>query len=105
SALSGGERRRLELTRALATSPSVLLCDEPFAALDPKGAEAFGAKLRAIAGGGTAVVVADHHIELTLPLCDRATLLVGGELLIEASPADFLQRAEVARHYAPQSSL
>jgi lipopolysaccharide export system ATP-binding protein len=100
SALSGGERRRLELARALSAVPRVLLCDEPFAALDPRGTERAGAKLRALAAGGAAVVLADHHVAEALRLCDRAVLLLGGEIAVVAPPVEFCKDPRVERHYA-----
>jgi lipopolysaccharide export system ATP-binding protein len=100
AALSGGERRRLELARALSAAPRVLLCDEPFAAIDPQGVDRAGAELRALADRGAAVVLADHHVAEALHLCDRAALLLGGEILVVATPAEFGRDARVQRHYA-----
>lgn len=104
SALSGGERRRLELCRALVAEPRVLLCDEPFAAIDPLGAERAGALLRGLAARGGAVVIADHHVAEALRLCDRAALLVGGEIALVASPTDFLADPLVRKHYSREGS-
>jgi lipopolysaccharide export system ATP-binding protein len=100
SALSGGERRRLELARALSAAPRALLCDEPFAALDPLGTERAGAMIRALARGGAAVVLADHHVAEALRLCDRAALLLGGEIVVVAPPGEFCNDPRVERHYA-----
>jgi lipopolysaccharide export system ATP-binding protein len=100
SALSGGERRRLELGRALSLAPRVLVCDEPFAAIDPLGAEQAGALLRRLARAGAAVILADHHVEAALGLCDRAALLLGGEVAEIAAPADFLGLQLVRQHYS-----
>ncbi|MFO0761259.1 MAG: ATP-binding cassette domain-containing protein [Byssovorax sp.] len=100
SALSGGERRRLELARALAGSPRVLLCDEPFAALDPQGARRVGEHLAALAGRGGAVLIADHHVSEALGLCHRAALLVEGEIALVTDPASFRGDPLVQRHYA-----
>jgi lipopolysaccharide export system ATP-binding protein len=100
SALSGGERRRLELARALVAAPRVLLCDEPFAAIDPLGAERAGRRLRALAGAGAAVVIADHHVAEALGLCHRAALLLAGEVALVAAPDDFCRDPRVRKHYA-----
>ena len=99
-ALSGGERRRLELARALVAEPRVLLCDEPFAAIDPQGAEGAGALLRGVAARGGAVVLADHHVAEALRLCDRAALLLGGELVVVGAPHEFCRDPRVRKHYA-----
>lgn len=100
SALSGGERRRLELARALAGSPRVLLCDEPFAALDPHGARRVGEHLAALGRRGGAVLIADHHVSEALDLCHRAALLVEGEIALVTDPASFRGDPLVRRHYA-----
>lgn len=86
--LSAGERRRLEYLRATTHAPSVLLCDEPFAGVDPKGAQALAALLRARAEAGTAIVLADHHVEEALAICHRALLLLDGEVAVVAASAD-----------------
>lgn len=99
SALSGGERRRLELARALSTAPRVLLCDEPFAAIDPHGAERVAARVREAAAAGTAVVIADHHVGAALRLCGRALLVLGGEIAVDVPAAEFTRDELVRRHY------
>lgn len=85
--LSAGERRRLELLRATTHAPKVLLCDEPFAGVDPKGAQRLAALLRAHADRGTAIMLADHHVEEALAICDRALLLLDGEVAVAAASA------------------
>lgn len=105
SSLSGGERRRLELARVLIGEPRVLLCDEPFAALDPEGSERVGAELRALAGRGAAVVLADHRIGLALACADRACLLVEGQVAAEAEAKAFLEHPRVRALYAAPQSL
>lgn len=104
-ALSGGERRRLELVRVLVGEPRVLLCDEPFAALDPDGAERVGHELRALADRGCAVVMADHRIGIALPGCDRACLLSGGKVTVETDATTFLETPEVQAYYRQVSDL
>lgn len=100
AALSGGERRRLELARAILAAPRVLVCDEPFAAIDPRGAERARARLRELARGGAAVIIADHHVAAALALCDRAALLLAGEIAVVAEPTAFLGLPLVRAHYA-----
>ena len=100
ASLSGGERRRLELARALAGAPRVLLCDEPFAAIDPLGAGRAASRLRALAGAGAAVLIADHHVDEALRLCDRAALLLEGEIAAVAAPPEFLSHPLVRKHYS-----
>jgi lipopolysaccharide export system ATP-binding protein len=97
--LSGGERRRLELARALSAAPRALLCDEPFAAIDPLGAARVAARLRALAAAGAAVIIADHHVAEALRLCHRAALLLEGEVALVEEPAAFSANSLVRKHY------
>jgi lipopolysaccharide export system ATP-binding protein len=97
--LSGGERRRLELARALLGEPRALVCDEPFAGIDPAGAERMGDLLRQAASRGTAVVLADHHVAEALRVCDRAVLLVDGKIEASGAPAAFVEHPLVQRRY------
>jgi lipopolysaccharide export system ATP-binding protein len=85
--LSAGERRRLELARAVTRTPRVLVCDEPFAGVDPAGAERLGDLLRTLADGGATVVLADHHVAEALRICNHAVLLLDGAVALSA-PAD-----------------
>jgi lipopolysaccharide export system ATP-binding protein len=97
--LSGGERRRLELARALLAGPTVLVCDEPFAGIDPSGAERIGALLRRQAAAGMAVLLADHHVEEALRVCDRAVLLLDGRVQAEGPPDAFREHPLVRGRY------
>jgi lipopolysaccharide export system ATP-binding protein len=87
--LSGGERRRLELARATTRTPRVLVCDEPFAGVDPAGAAKLGDLLRDLAEQGAAVLLADHHVAEALRVCTRAVLLLDGTVAVSAPAADF----------------
>jgi lipopolysaccharide export system ATP-binding protein len=98
-ALSGGERRRLELARALTAKPRVLLCDEPFAGVDPKGAAHLGELLAEQAKGGVAVLLADHHVDEALRVCTKAMLLLDGSVAVVAEPAAFREDPLVVGRY------
>jgi lipopolysaccharide export system ATP-binding protein len=102
--LSGGERRKLELARILLSDSQILLCDEPFAGVDPKAATALGLLLRAYADAGHAVILADHHIQEALAICDRALLLVDGAAVVEAKAAEFANHVTVQQRYLAPSS-
>jgi lipopolysaccharide export system ATP-binding protein len=106
--LSGGERRRLELARALTRPPTVLVCDEPFAGVDPQHASRLGDLLQDLARGGgggvearqpVAVLLADHHVAEALRVCSRAVLLLDGEVAIEADPESFREDPLVVGRY------
>ncbi|MCA9585357.1 MAG: ATP-binding cassette domain-containing protein [Myxococcales bacterium] len=97
--LSGGERRRLELARALTLRPRILICDEPFAGVDPKNAEQLGDLLRAEAERGVAVLLADHHVAEALRVCTRALLLLDGEVAVDADPDAFREHPLVLGRY------
>jgi lipopolysaccharide export system ATP-binding protein len=87
--LSGGERRRLELSRAITRSPRILVCDEPFAGVDPAGAAHLGDLLSELAKAGAAVLLADHHVAEALRVCTRAVLLLDGAIATSAPAASF----------------
>jgi lipopolysaccharide export system ATP-binding protein len=97
--LSGGERRRLELARALIARPSVLVCDEPFAGIDPVGAERMGDLLRDQTRRGAGVLLADHHVSEALRVCDRAALLVDGRIEVTGPPETFRSHPLVQGRY------
>ena len=94
--LSAGERRRLELARAITRKPRVLICDEPFAGVDPKGAARLADLLEELAQDDVAVMLADHHVAEALRVCSRAVLLLDGAVALEAEPEEF-QRHELVR--------
>ena len=104
--LSAGERRRLEVARAACIRrPVVLLCDEPFAGVDPVGAGRLGALLLELSGEGVAIVLADHHVNEALALCTRAFLLLGGEIALEATPDAFRRDPLVRKRYLGDAEL
>jgi len=98
--LSGGERRRLELARALTRPPKVLVCDEPFAGVDPQQASRLGDMLRALADDdGVCVLLSDHHVAEALRVCTRAVLLLDGEVAMEGNPEEFQEHPLVVGRY------
>jgi lipopolysaccharide export system ATP-binding protein len=97
--LSGGERRRLELARAVTREPKVLVCDEPFAGVDPARAELVGDLLRELADRGATVLLADHHVTEALRVCTRAVLLLDGAVAANAPAADFPEHPLVRGRY------
>lgn len=97
--LSGGERRRLELARALTAEPKVLLCDEPLAGVDPTGAQRIGRILQQRAEAGMAVLVADHRVGEALEFCQRVLLLLDGRIEVETPRDEFLDHPAVRRRY------
>jgi lipopolysaccharide export system ATP-binding protein len=94
--LSGGEKRRLEITRALVTSPKMLLLDEPFAGLDPISVHEVQKIVRRLKERGLAILITDHNVRETLKLVDRAYIIHRGEVLLEGA-ADFLVNDPRAR--------
>lgn len=97
--LSGGERRKLEVLRALIARPRVLVCDEPFAGVDPAASKAIGGLLRQHADDDGAVVLADHRVGEALAVCDQASLLVEGEIELTVAPEDFAAHPSVQQRY------
>jgi lipopolysaccharide export system ATP-binding protein len=98
-ALSAGERRRLEFARAITRRPRVLVCDEPFAGVDPQGALRLGQLLAELARSGVAVVLADHHVAEALGVCTRAMLILDGEVRVVATPDAFREDTLVRERY------
>lgn len=94
--LSGGERRRVEIARALVTSPSFILLDEPFAGIDPLAVIDIQNIIRQLKERGIGVVISDHNVRETLGVCDRAYILNNGELL-EEGPPQKIANSELAR--------
>ena len=101
--LSGGERRRLEISRALATQPKLLLLDEPFAGVDPITVEEIQKILRDLAARGIAILITDHAVAETLRISDRAYILDQGEVIAEGDPSQIIADERVRRVYLGKS--
>jgi lipopolysaccharide export system ATP-binding protein len=98
-ALSGGERRRVEIARALATRPSYMLLDEPFAGIDPIAVGDIQALVRHLTNRGIGVLITDHNARETLGLTDRAYIIYSGEVLMEGRVEDIVNNPDVRRLY------
>jgi lipopolysaccharide export system ATP-binding protein len=96
--LSGGERRRVEITRALVTSPRFILLDEPFAGIDPLAVADIQKIISKLKAKGIGIVISDHNVRETLSVCDRAYILNEGVLLVEGYP-DEIAGSEIARKF------
>ncbi len=98
-ALSGGERRRVEIARALATGPSYMLLDEPFAGIDPLAIADIRELVSHLTERGIGVLITDHNVRETLDIIDRAYIIHEGEVLIEGSPSQIVGDKDVRRVY------
>ncbi len=99
TALSGGERRRVEIARALASDPAFMLLDEPFAGIDPMAIADIKQVINYLKSRDIGVLITDHNVRETLAICDRASIISGGEVLFEGSPQAVLTDPEVRRVY------
>lgn len=98
-ALSGGERRRVEIARALATRPNYMLLDEPFAGIDPIAVGDIQELVRHLTNRGIGVLITDHNVRETLGLTDRAYIVYAGEVLTEGEPDQIVNNQDVRRLY------
>jgi len=97
--LSGGERRRVEIARALATRPRFILLDEPFAGVDPIAVIEIQRIVRFLKARGIGVLITDHNVRETLGICDRAYIINQGAVLASGSPDEIIANESVRRVY------
>jgi lipopolysaccharide export system ATP-binding protein len=96
---SGGERRKLEIARALVTQPRLILLDEPFSGVDPIAVEELQSEIRRLAERGIAILITDHNVQQTLRVCDRACIIVEGKKLAEGTPRELINNEMVKKAY------
>ncbi len=97
--LSGGERRRVEIARSLVTSPGFILMDEPFAGIDPIAVSDIQKIIRQLCSRGIGVLITDHNVRETLGICERATIIHEGKVIISGTPAQIVADPLARRHY------
>ena len=102
-ALSGGERRRCEIARALAAEPSIMLLDEPFAGIDPISISDIRELVRELKKRDIGVLITDHNVRETLDIVDRACIIYDGQVLFQGTPEALVADAEVRRLYLGES--
>jgi lipopolysaccharide export system ATP-binding protein len=102
-ALSGGERRRVEIARALAAGPRFMLLDEPFAGIDPIAISDIRQLVRQLTSRGIGVLITDHNVRETLELIDRALIIHEGRVLMEGTPREIVDNPDVRRYYLGES--
>ena len=98
-ALSGGERRRVEIARALATNPRFILLDEPFAGIDPIAVIEIQRIIGFLKARGMGVLITDHNVRETLGICDHACIISDGRVLAQGTPVEIIENADVRRVY------
>lgn len=99
ASLSGGERRRVEIARALARSPLFILLDEPFAGIDPLAIQDIQGIINGLKKKGIGVLITDHNVRETLGICDRAYIMVDGQTLEEGTPGHIATSEKARRYY------
>ncbi|HEY4234287.1 MAG TPA: LPS export ABC transporter ATP-binding protein [Lacipirellulaceae bacterium] len=97
--LSGGERRRLEIARALVSDPQIILLDEPFTGIDPVTIDSIQTVIRDLRDRGIAILITDHQVRETLEITDRSYVIRGGQVLCHGSQREVLQNPEARKYY------
>jgi len=101
--LSGGQRRRTEIARALVTKPRFLLLDEPFAGVDPIAVEDIQAIIADLKKRGIGILITDHNVRDTLSICDRAYLMSAGEIIVQGTSSEIVDHPDARRLYLGES--
>ncbi len=96
---SGGERRKLEIARALVTNPRLILLDEPFSGVDPIAVEDLQAEITRLAKQGIAFLITDHNVQQTLRVCDRACIIVAGSVIAQGTPKTIINDENARKAY------
>jgi lipopolysaccharide export system ATP-binding protein len=97
--LSGGERRRLEIARALVSDPQIILLDEPFTGIDPVTIDSIQGVIRDLRDRGISILITDHQVRETLEITDRSYVIRGGQVLCHGRPREVLNHPEARKHY------
>lgn len=97
--LSGGERRKLEIARAMVTNPSLILLDEPFSGVDPIAVEELQDEIRRLASSGVSILITDHNVERTLEVVNRAYIIDHGKVIADGPPSDIIRNPLVRKSY------
>lgn len=97
--LSGGERRKLEIARALITNPRLILLDEPFSGVDPKAVEGLRVEIEALRSSGIAILLTDHNVHETLRVTDRSYVIFQGSVIADGSPHELINNQRVKDAY------
>ena len=97
--LSGGERRKLEIARAMVTDPSLILLDEPFSGVDPIAVEDLQREIRRLVASGVSILITDHNVERTLEVVDRAYIIDHGKVIGAGEPAEIVRNETIRKHY------
>lgn len=97
--LSGGERRKLEIARAMVTNPSLVMLDEPFSGVDPIAVEELQEEIRRLVASGVSILITDHNVERTLEVANKAYILDHGKVIAAGKPADIIKNDLVRKSY------